>query len=144
MKPSRSSPRSSRPRSPEVRFSRVTGTVPGTWLDGSRVPAWWEPGERPVGIGPEVLPAGRPRGVGEHALCLSSDLLFVEQPASGRLDEFVLVLPLERPVSPDDQVALLDEPHRAGAPEAAEPKLAEDDVRAAELDDVSSRHRGRV
>ena len=78
----------------------------GTRAAYTLVPARRQARRRPAGLRAPVLPAGRPRRVGEHPLCLGSDGVGVEQAPCGRLLQLVLVLPAVAAVRLDDQVEL--------------------------------------
>src|SRR5215831_2355442 len=71
------------------------------------IPAFGELGDAPGRVRLELLPAGRPRPVGEHQLGVTADRGDVDEAECARRLELVLVLPLYAAVGPGDQVELV-------------------------------------
>src|SRR5512132_1426063 len=71
------------------------------------VPALGQRRHVPGGIRTPVLPAGRPRWIGEHLRRLVPDVVLVEIAAARRFDQLVFVLPAHGTVGRHDEVELL-------------------------------------
>ena len=73
------------------------------------LPAPWKAWLRPVGVRAKALPACRERPFGDDVRSLGADLAGVDEAERCRVLEFILVLPEQRAVGPDDQIELLVE-----------------------------------